>query len=72
MQQYTGPDSYDPRVLLLISVSSALRDAFIDSAAGIESLLTAAIAERTGDTGRSTARVLSASVAAAVRIALQQ
>jgi AcrR family transcriptional regulator len=72
VEQYTDPGSRDPRALLLISASSALRDAFLDSAAGIEDPLTAVIAERIGDTGQHTARVLSASVAAAVRIALQQ
>ena len=72
VEQYTGSGSHDPRTLLLITTSSALRDAFLDTAAGIEHPLTTAIAERIGDTGQHTARVLSASVAAAVRIALQQ
>ena len=49
-----------------------LRDAFLGTAAGIEHPLTAVIAERIGDSGQLTAQVLSASVAAAVRIALQQ
>ncbi|MCW2905796.1 MAG: regulatory protein TetR, partial [Actinomycetia bacterium] len=40
----------------------ALRDAFLSTAAEIEHPLTAAIAERIGDTGQHTARVLSASV----------
>jgi AcrR family transcriptional regulator len=70
--QYTDSGSHDPRALLLITASSALRDAFLDTAAGIEDPLTAVITERIGDTGQHTARVLSASVAAAVRIALQQ
>ncbi|HEX6526666.1 MAG TPA: TetR/AcrR family transcriptional regulator [Streptosporangiaceae bacterium] len=72
VEQYTNPGSHDPRALLLLSASSALRDAFLDTAAAIEDPLTAAIAGRIGDTGQHTARVLSASVAAAVRIALQQ
>ncbi len=72
VEQYTDPGSHDPRALLLITTSSALRGAFLDTAAGIEDPLTAVIAERIGDTGRHTARVLSASVAAAVRIALQR
>jgi AcrR family transcriptional regulator len=70
--QYTDPDSHDPRALALITTSSALHDAFLDTAAGIEDPLTVAIAERIGDTGQYTARVLAASVAAAVRIALQR
>jgi AcrR family transcriptional regulator len=72
VERYTGPGSHDPRALLLITTSSALRDAFLDTAAGIEHPLTTVITERIGDTGQHTARVLAASVAAAVRIALQQ
>jgi len=69
VEQYTDPGSHDPRALLLITASPALRDAFLDAADGIEDPLTAVIA---GRTGQHTARVLSASIAAAVRIALQQ
>jgi AcrR family transcriptional regulator len=72
VEQYTEPGSHDPRVLLLITASPALRDAFLATAAGIEHPLTAVIAGRTGDTGQRSARVLSACVAAAVRIALQE
>jgi AcrR family transcriptional regulator len=72
VEHYTDPGTRDPRALLLITTSPALRDAFLDTAAGIEHPLTAVIAERTGDASQLTARVLSASAAAAVRIALQQ
>lgn len=72
VEQYTDPGSHDPRALLLLTASPALHEAFLGTAAGIEEPLTAAISGRTGDTGQHTARVLSASVAAAVRIALQQ
>jgi len=72
VEQYTDPGSHDPGTLLLITTRPALRDAFLGTAAGIEHSLTAVIAERLGDTSQHTARVLSASVAAAVRIALQQ
>jgi AcrR family transcriptional regulator len=72
VEEYTHPGSHDPRALLLITTSPALRDAFLGTAAGIEDPLTAVIAERTGDAGQHAARVLSASIAAAVRIALQQ
>jgi len=72
VEQYTDPGSHDARALLLITTSPALHDAFLGTAAGIEHPLTAVIAQRTGDTGQLTARVLSASVAAAVRIALGQ
>jgi AcrR family transcriptional regulator len=72
VEQYTDPASHDPRALLLITASPALRDAFLGTAAGIEDPLAAVIAQRTGDAGQLTAQVLSASVAAAVRIALGQ
>jgi AcrR family transcriptional regulator len=72
VEQYTDPGSHDPRALLLLTTSPALRDAFLGTAARIEDPLTAVIAERTGDTGQHSARVLSASAAAAVRVALQQ
>jgi AcrR family transcriptional regulator len=72
VEQYTDPGGHDPRALLLITTRPAIRDAFLGTAAGIEDPLTAVIAERIGDGGQLTARVLSASVAAAVRIALGQ
>jgi AcrR family transcriptional regulator len=72
VEQYTDPGTHDRDVLLLITTRPALRDAFLDTAGGIEHPLTAVFAERIGDTDQHTARVLSASVAAAVRIALQR
>ena len=72
VEQYTNPGSHDQEVLLLITTWPALRDAFLQTATEIEDPLTAVIAERIGDEDRHTARVLSASVAAAVRIALQR
>jgi AcrR family transcriptional regulator len=72
VEQYNDPGSHDPRALLLITTSPALRDAFLDTAAGIEAPLAAVIAKRTGGSGQLTAQVLSASVAAAVRVALGQ
>ncbi|MEW2291193.1 helix-turn-helix domain-containing protein [Streptomyces sp. NPDC006743] len=57
--------------LLLITSRAALRDAFLDTTAGIEPPLTAVLTERLGDVRAQTARVLAASVAAAVRIALE-
>jgi MftR C-terminal domain len=71
VEQYTDPGSHDPRALLLITASPALRDAFLGTAAGIEHALATVIADRTG-TSQPTARVLAASAAAAVRIALAQ
>jgi hypothetical protein len=72
VEQYTDPGRDHPRALLLLTANSALREAFLDTAAGIEDALSAVIAERIGDTGQHTARVVSASAAAAVRIALRQ
>ncbi|MGW5422175.1 hypothetical protein [Streptomyces sp. NPDC003943] len=62
---------HEQQALLLITTQTALRDAFLDTTAGIEPPLTAVITERLGDAGGHTARVLAASVAAAVRIALE-
>lgn len=72
VEQYTDPGSHDPGTLPLITSSSTLREAFLDTAAEIEDPLTAVIADRIGHVGQHTARVLSASVASAVRIALRQ
>ena len=72
VEQYTSPGSHDHEVLLLLTAQPALRGAFLGTAAEIEHPLTAAIAERIGDAGQLTARVLSASVAAAVRVALER
>lgn len=71
LEQYANPDDRDREALLLITTRTALRDAFLDTASAIEPPLTAAIAERLGDTASHTARILAASVAAAVRIALE-
>jgi AcrR family transcriptional regulator len=72
VEQYTSPNSHDQEVLRLIAVRPALRDAFLDTTTQIEDPLTAVIADRIGDEGQHTARVLSASVAAAVRVALRR
>jgi AcrR family transcriptional regulator len=72
VQQYADPGSHDARGLLLITASPALRDAFLGAAAGIEHPLAAVIAGRAVGTGQLGARVLAASVAAAVRVALGQ
>ncbi|MBO1414961.1 TetR/AcrR family transcriptional regulator [Streptomyces sp. FH025] len=71
VEQYTKTGEHEHRALLLITTRTALRDAFLDATAGIEPPLAAVIAERLGDAGPHTARVLAASVAAAVRIALE-
>ncbi|GAA2082296.1 TetR/AcrR family transcriptional regulator [Streptomyces albiaxialis] len=75
VEQYThtgeGERERERGTLLLLTTRTALRDAFLDATAGIEPPLTAVIAERLGSAGDPTARVLAASVAAAVRIALE-
>ncbi|AKH83666.1 TetR family transcriptional regulator [Streptomyces sp. CNQ-509] len=71
VQQYTNTGEREHKALLLITTQTALRDAFLDTTAGIEPPLTAVIAERLGDSEAPTARVLAASVTAAVRIALE-
>nr|BFD87536.1 TetR/AcrR family transcriptional regulator [Streptomyces sp. Xyl84] len=67
----TGTGERGHEALLLITTRAALRDAFLDTTAGIEPPLTAVLTERLGDAEAQTARVLAASVAAAVRIALE-
>jgi AcrR family transcriptional regulator len=72
VEQYTAPGQHDHEALLLLITRPALRDALLDAAAEIEDPLTTVIAERLGDSDQHTARVLSASVAAAVRVALER
>jgi len=72
VQEYTDPGGDDRVVVLLIAGSSALREAFLGTASGLERSLAVVLAERLGDTEQLTARVLAASVAAAVRIALER
>ncbi|MFE7426017.1 TetR/AcrR family transcriptional regulator [Streptomyces sp. NPDC057545] len=71
VEQYTNAAEREHEALLLITTRTALRDAFLDTTVGIEPPLAAVIAERLADAGAHTARVLAASVAAAVRIALE-
>jgi AcrR family transcriptional regulator len=71
VEQYTNTGEHDRKTLMLITGGSALREAFLDTTAGIEPPLTAAIAERLGDLAPHTVEVLAASTAAAVRIALK-
>ncbi len=72
VEQYSDPGSHDHDVLLLIATHPSLREAFLGAAAEIEHPLAAVIAERIGDTDQCAARVFSASVAAAVLIALER
>jgi AcrR family transcriptional regulator len=70
--QYTDPGEQHRDALLLITTRPTLRAAFVDTATAIEDHLTAALTKRLGDTDPQTPRVLAASVAAAVRVALHQ
>ncbi|MFI6349496.1 TetR/AcrR family transcriptional regulator [Streptomyces sp. NPDC050560] len=72
VEQYTDPGERHRDALLLITTRPALRAAFLDTTGELESPLADAIAGRLGDGGALTALVLAASVAAAVRVALQQ
>ncbi len=71
VEQYTNTGEREHEALLLITAQTALRDAFLDATAGIETPLAAVIGERLDGAEAHTARVLAASVAAAVRIALE-
>jgi AcrR family transcriptional regulator len=68
VDQYCAPR---PDALLLITTSPALRAAYVDAAAAIEAPLADAVAGRAG-IDRLAARVLAASVGAAVRVALRE
>jgi AcrR family transcriptional regulator len=71
VEQHLNTGERETRALLFLAAKTAVREAFLDAASGIEPPLAAAIAQRLGETGPPTARVLAASVAAAVRIALE-
>ncbi|MFD5806163.1 TetR/AcrR family transcriptional regulator [Streptomyces sp. NPDC127020] len=71
VEHYTNTGEREHEALLLITTQTALRDAFLDATAGIETPLAAVIGERLDGAEAHTARVLAASVAAAVRIALE-
>ncbi|SHI66503.1 DNA-binding transcriptional regulator, AcrR family [Nocardiopsis flavescens] len=72
VEQYTDTGGREREVLRLVTARGALREAFLDSSDAIAPPLTAVIAARPGVDGTATARVLAASVAAAVRIALEE
>jgi AcrR family transcriptional regulator len=74
VEQYTEPGEQDRDALLLITTRPTLRHAFVATATAIEHPLADAIADRLGDTDADgyTARVLAASVAAAVHVALER
>ncbi|MEV6802767.1 TetR/AcrR family transcriptional regulator [Micromonospora rifamycinica] len=71
VEQYTETGPQAREALLMITARGALRDAFLDATTDIEPPLTAVLADRLAEAGAPTARVLAASVAAAVRVALE-
>ncbi len=72
VHHYSDPDEAGRDALVLITTRPALRDAFVNTATTIEQPLADAIAERISSADLHTARILAASVAAAIRIALEQ
>ncbi|HEX6446256.1 MAG TPA: helix-turn-helix domain-containing protein [Streptosporangiales bacterium] len=72
VEQYTDPGERARDALLLITTRPALRDVFVGSAGAMEHPLADAIAARLDDEAADAARVLAASVAAAVRVALER
>jgi len=70
VEQYTDPGERAGEALLLITTNPALREVYANTAGAMEEPLAEAIRQRVGDA--VTARVLAASVAAAVRVALER
>lgn len=70
VEQYTEPDERGRAALLLVTTSGPLRTAFVEATGAVEDPLAAVLAERLDDDGYA-AKVLAASVTAAVRIALR-
>lgn len=71
VEQYTDPGDRAREVLLLITGSPSLRASYVDTVTTIEGPLADAIAAHAAGVDPLTARVLAASVGAAVRLALQ-
>ena len=69
---YTDPGDHPRDALLMIATSSALRACYVDTVTTIEGPLADAISERCRGIERLTARVLSAAVGAAAKVALRQ
>jgi AcrR family transcriptional regulator len=70
--QYTDSADHPRDTLLMIATSSVLRACYLGTVTMIEGPLTEAIIERCAGIDRLTAQVLSASVTAAAKIALEQ
>ncbi len=71
VDQYTDPGEHGCEALLLITSRPMLHDAFVDTVTAIEHPLAEVMANRLDD-DEHTARILAASIAAAVRVALQR
>lgn len=72
VEQYTDPGEHARDALLMITTRPALREAFVGTITTIERPLADAIAARLDGADEQTAHVLAASVAAAVRVALER
>ena len=72
VEQYTDPGERAREAMLLVTAHPALRRAFVGTATAVEHPLADAIDDRLGDADPFTARVLAASVAAAVQVALER
>jgi len=72
LQQYTALARQHQDALMMITTDAVLRSTFVDAADQLANPLTVVIAERLGDAEELTPCVLAASVAAVVRIALDQ
>ncbi len=72
VDRYTDAGEHARDGLLLITTHPGLRESFLATTGAIEHPLADSIAARLGETGAPTARVLAASVAAAVRVGLEQ
>ncbi len=71
VEQYTDPGEHHRDALLLITTHTELREAFIATTGALEHPLADAITRRVNGIDPHTALVLAASVAAAIRVALQ-
>lgn len=71
VEQFTGEAALKPEALILLTSRSSLREAFVADVSELEAPLTAVIAARLGNRDRLTARVLAASVGAAIRVGLE-
>ncbi len=72
VELYTDSGDHPPDALLMITTSPALRACYVDTVTTIEGPIAEAIVERRPSMDHLTAKVLSASVGAAAKVALRQ